>query len=153
MKSASFPALFALFLALPAASADWKLLSETQDPEKITSWYVDASSIVREEDYMRAWLRTSWSQPQFGPNKTPYQSSTYLNYFDCDNRKIAYTANTYFTSTEPVGNPVHAEAERPVEKLKFQSVVPGSAGEKRLDYVCKFRSKNFMTRAYQTPPA
>ncbi len=139
-------ALSLAVLSCSAWSADWALISETEDPEKITSWYVDMTSIVHEEDYMRAYLRTSWSAPQFGPNKTPYQSSTYLNYFDCDARKIAFTANTYFSSVEPVGTPIHQEAERKLDKLKFQPVVPGSAGESRLQFVCKFRSKNFLTQ-------
>ena len=139
-------ALTLAVLSCPAWSADWALISETEDPEKITSWYVDMTSIVHEDDYMRAFLRTSWSAPQFGPDKTPYQSSTYLNYFDCDARKIAFTANTYFSSTEPVGKPIHQEAERKLDKLKFQPVVPGSAGESRLQFVCKFRSKNFLTQ-------
>jgi len=139
-------ALSLAILSCSAWSADWALISETEDPEKITSWYVDMTSIVHEEDYMRAYLRTSWSAPQFGPNKTPYQSSTYLNYFDCDARKIAFTANTYFSSVEPVGTPIHQEAERKLDKLKFQPVVPGSAGESRLQFVCKFRSKNFLTQ-------
>ena len=139
-------ALSLAILSCSAWSADWALISETEDPEKITSWYVDMTSIVHEEDDMRAYLRTSWSAPQFGPNKTPYQSSTYLNYFDCDARKIAFTANTYFSSVEPVGTPIHQEAERKLDKLKFQPVVPGSAGESRLQFVCKFRSKNFLTQ-------
>ena len=41
-------------LALPAAAADWKLISETEDPEKIISWYVDMTSIVHDDDYLRA---------------------------------------------------------------------------------------------------
>ena len=139
-------ALTLALLSCPAWTADWALISETEDPEKITSWYVDMTSIVHEDDYMRAFLRTSWSAPQFGPDKTAYQSSTYLNYFDCDARKIAFTANTYFSSTEPVGTPIHQEAERKLDKLKFQPVVPGSAGESRLQFVCKFRSKNFLTQ-------
>ena len=134
-------------LALPAAAADWKLISETEDQEKIISWYVDMTSIVRDDDYLRAFLRTSWSMPQYAPDGTAYQSSTYLNYFDCDARKIAYTANTYFASAEPDDLPVHEEPEKPVSRLKFQSVVPGSAGAMRLDFVCQFRSKNFLTQA------
>ncbi len=141
--------LAALSLALISASAqatEWKLISETEDKDKITSWYVDMTSIVREEEYLRAFLRTSWSAPQYGPDKTPYQSSTYVNYFDCDTGRIAFTANAYFTSTEPEGNPVHQEPEHPVTKLKFHRVKPGSAGETRMRFVCKFRSKNFMTQ-------
>ena len=137
--------LFAAFSST-AWSADWALISETEDTEKITSWYVDMTSIVREDDYMRAFLRTSWSAPQYGPDKSAYQSSTYLNYFDCDARKIAFTANTYFVSPVPDGTPIHEEAERKLEKLQFQPVIPGSAGESRLEFVCKYRSKNFLTQ-------
>ncbi len=144
----------ALVLAPPLAAADapdWKLISETEDPDKVISWYVDLKSIVHDEDYLRAFLRTSWSVPQYAADRTAYQSSTYLNYFDCDARKIAYTANTYFLSEEPAGQPVHSEPEEPVSALRFQSVVPGSAGERRLDFVCAFRSKNFLTKATPTP--
>jgi hypothetical protein len=129
-----------------AWSTEWALISETEDPEKITSWYVDTSSIVHKDDYIRALLRTSWSAPQIGPGQTAYQSSTYLNYFDCNARKIAFTANAYFTNPEPGGTPLHQEAERNLDKLQFQPVVPGSAGANRLHFVCKFRSKNFLTQ-------
>ncbi len=141
-------ALSMALMSVVAHATEWKLISETEDKDKVTSWYVDMTSIVREEEYLRAFLRTSWSAPQYGPDKTPYQSSTYVNYFDCDTGKIAYTANTYFVSTEPEGKPVHQEPEQPVTKLKFQRVKPGSAGESRLHFVCKFRSKNFMTQRH-----
>ncbi len=142
-------AAFAALLLSHSAAAEapeWKLISETADPEKVISWYVDMKSIVHEDDYLRAFLRTSWSTPQYAPDRTAYQSSTYLNYFDCDTGKIAFTANTYFRNFDPVGKPVHAEPEKPLSALKFQSVVPGSAGAKRLEFVCQFRSKNFLTR-------
>ena len=100
---------------------------------------------MREDDYMRAVLRTSWSIPQYGPDNTDYQSTTYINYIDCVKNKIAYTGNTYFKDAESTGVPVHAEPEQPLKKLKFQSVVQGSAGANRLNFVCKFFSKNFMT--------
>ena len=129
-----------------AHATEWKLISETEEKDKTVSWYVDMGSIVREEDYLRAFLRTSWSVPQYGPDDIPYQSSTYINYFDCSTGKIAYTGNAYYRSTEPAGKPLHQEPEHPVEKLKFQPVKLGSAGEERLRFVCKFRSKNFMTQ-------
>ena len=148
------PACFAITIALallpPLAGADapdWKLISETEDPEKVISWYVDLKSIVHDDDYLRAFLRTTWSAPQYGPDGTAYQSSTYLNYFDCDAHTIAFTANAYYRLEEPVGQPVHKEPEQPVSALQFQSVIPGSAGERRLEFVCNFRSKNFLTQA------
>ncbi len=136
-----------VLMSLPAAAAEWKLISETEDPDKTISWYVDMTSIVRDEDYLRAFLRTTWSVPQFAADQTAYQSTTYMNYFDCDARKIAFTANTYYGTAEPEGAPVHKEPDQPPATLKFQSVIPGSAGETRLDFVCQFRSKNFLTRA------
>jgi len=136
-----------LSLALPAAAQtpDWQLISQSGNREQVINWYVDASSIVRADDYLRAVLRTSWSAPQYGPDQTAYQSSTYLNYFDCGKRTIAYTGNTYYRNIEPVGLPVHEEPELPLAQLVFQEVTPGSAGETRLDFVCKFRGKQFMT--------
>lgn len=145
MKKNVAAALLVL-MSFPAWAVEWALISETEDPDKIISWYVDMTSIVHEDDYMRAFLRTSWSAPQYGPDNSSYQSSTYLNYFDCDARKIAFTANTYFASPIPDGTPIHQEAERKLEKLTFQPVIPGSAGESRLEFVCKYRSKNFLTR-------
>lgn len=152
MKS-MLASLVMVLLTQPALGAEWKLISETEDKEKTVSWYVDMTSIVREEEYLRAFLRTTWSVPQFGPDNTPYQSSTYLNYFDCGSGRIAYTGNAYYRAMEPAGKPLHQETENPVEKLKFQRVKPGSAGEARMKFVCKFHSKNFLTQRSMTSPA
>jgi hypothetical protein len=145
--------LVIVVLTQPALGAEWKLISETEDKDKTVSWYVDMTSIVREEEYLRAFLRTTWSVPQYAPDNTPYQSSTYLNYFDGGSGRIAYTGNAYYRAMEPAGKPLHQEAENPVEKLKFQRVRPGSAGEARMKFVCKFHSKNFLTQRLLTPPA
>ena len=80
MKSRLFCLMFAA-IALPASATEWQLVSETTELDKVTSWYVDMGSIVHEDDYMRAFLRTSWSTPQYAPDNTVYQSSTYINYF------------------------------------------------------------------------
>ena len=145
MQAIATTLLLTTLITQSANSPKWELISTTEDPQKITSWYVDINSIVREDDYMRAVLRTSWSIPQQGPDNTDYQSTTYINYIDCVKNKIAYTGNTYFKDAESTGVPVHAEPEQPLKKLKFQSVVQGSAGANRLNFVCKFFSKNFMT--------
>lgn len=136
---------FSMLCEAKGSGPKWELISTTNHPDKTISWYVDMTSVVHEDDYMRANLRTSWSTPQYGPNQVIYQSSTYLNYFDCGTGRIAFTNNAYFFSTEPVGPTVHQEEELPLEKLKFQQVVPGSAGATRMEFVCQFRSKNFRT--------
>ena len=140
-------ACLALALSMPASAdiPEWQLISQTGRPGELIFWYVDVSSIVRTDQHLRAFLRTSWTRPQIAPDGTPYQSSTYLNHFDCGNRKIAYTANTYYVTPEPQGEPVHAEPEQPLAALKFQEVNPGSAGAKRLEFICKYRSKQILT--------
>ena len=148
MQAIASTLLLTTLIAQSANTTKWELISKTEDPQKITSWYVDINSIVREDDYMRAVLRTSWSVPQQGPDNTDYQSSTYINYIDCTKNTIAYTGNTYFKDPEPVGQPVHEEPEQPLAKLKFQSVPQGSAGANRVNFVCKFFSKNFMVYKY-----
>lgn len=141
-------ACLAFALSLPAAAdvPEWQLISHTGKPGELIFWYVDVNSIVRSDQFLRAFLRTSWSRPQVSPDNTPYQSSTYLNYFDCGKRKIAYTANTYYLSPEPEGDPVHVEPEQPLSTLSFQSVTPGSAGAMRLEFICKYRGKQILTR-------
>lgn len=141
-------ACLAFALSLPAAAdvPEWQLISHTGKPGELIFWYVDVNSIVRSDQFLRAFLRTSWSRPQVSPDNTPYQSSTYLNYFDCGKRKIAYTANTYYLSPEPQGDPVHVEPEQPLSTLNFQSVTPGSAGAMRLEFICKYRGKQILTR-------
>lgn len=149
MKSRALRLIFAAMtlpaIALPAIATEWQLISETKEPDKVIRWYVDMSSIVHEDDYLRAFLRTSWSTPQYAPDNTAYQSSTYINYFDCDTRSIAFTANVYYRAETPTGTPVHEEPEQPLSMLRFQQVKPGSAGDARVTFVCKFRSKNFLT--------
>ena len=46
MKSRLFSLIFAA-LALPASATEWHLISETKEPGKVISWYVDLSSIVQ----------------------------------------------------------------------------------------------------------
>lgn len=138
--------LFLAAVAVPVGATEWELISETVEPGKVIRWYVDPKSIVHEDDYLRAFLRTSWSIPQYAPDNTAYQSSTYINYVDCDTRSIAFTANVYYRSEDPSGTPVHQEPELPLAKLRFQQVKPGSAGDARVSFVCKYRSKNFLTR-------
>ena len=64
MKALLLRLMFAA-TALPVGAAEWQLISETKEPDKVISWYVDMSSIVHEDDYLRAFLRTSWSTPQW----------------------------------------------------------------------------------------
>jgi hypothetical protein len=75
MQAIATTILLTTLIAQPANTTKWELISTTEDPQKITSWYVDINSIVREDDYMRAVLRTSWSIPQQGPDNTDYQST------------------------------------------------------------------------------
>ncbi len=127
-------------LALMGCSAqavEWKLISTSSDTAKTTYWYVDPESIVVQSNWVQARLRTVWSTMQYASDNTGYQSSVYLNYVDCKRRAIAFTGNTYFTDAASMGPPVHQEPELPLSALSFQAVKPGSAGEVRVNYLCR----------------
>jgi hypothetical protein len=120
-----------------AYATQWKLITTSSDHTKITYWYVDPSSIVIESNLLQARLRTAWSTTQYGPNNTSYQSTTYLNFIDCERRTIAFTGNTYFSDRESTSAPVYQEDAQPVQTLRFSAVRPGTPGELRINYLCQ----------------
>ena len=139
MKASLCVALLALFALLSgtAQATEWKLITTSSDLSKTTYWYVDPSSIVVESNLLQARLRTAWSTMQYGPNNTGYQSTTYLNFIDCERRTIAFTGNTYFSDMESTSEPVYQEDAKPVQTLRFSAVRPGTPGEIRINYLCQ----------------
>jgi len=124
-------------LGFSAQAADWTLLTTSTDLKKVTYWYVDTSSVVADDKFVKAQLRTAWSQMQFGPDNTGYLSTTYISYVDCSRRLLAYTANTYFSDFDSTSAPVHQEAELPLTELNFSPARAGTPGEMRINYLCK----------------
>jgi len=124
-------------LSSTAYATEWNLITTSSDLTKITYWYVDPSSIVIESNLLRARLRTAWSTMQYGPNNTGYQSTTYLNFIDCERRTIAFTGNTYFSEKESTSAPVYQEDAQPIDTLRFSAVRPGTPGELRVNYLCQ----------------
>ena len=139
MKASICVALLALLALLSgtAQATEWKLITTSSDLSKTTYWYVDPSSIVVESNLLQARLRTAWSTMQYGPNNTGYQSTTYLNFIDCERRTIAFTGNTYFSDMESTSDPVYQEDAKPVQALRFSAVRPGTPGEIRINYLCQ----------------
>ena len=139
MKASICVALLALLALLSgtAQATEWKLITTSSDLSKTTYWYVDPSSIVVESNLLQARLRTAWSTMQYGPNNTGYQSTTYLNFIDCERRTIAFTGNTYFSDMESTSAPVYQEDAQPMQALRFSAVRPGTPGEIRINYLCQ----------------
>ena len=125
------------FASLGAQATEWKLITTSSDLSKTTYWYVDPSSIVVQSNVLQARLRTAWSTMQYGPNNTGYQSTTYLNFIDCERRTIAFTGNTYFSDMESTSAPVYQEDAQPMQALRFSAVRPGTPGEIRINYLCQ----------------
>jgi len=134
---ASICVAFLALLCGAAHATEWKLITTSSDLSKITYWYVDPASIVVESNLLQARLRTAWSTMQYGPNNTGYQSTTYLNFIDCERRTIAFTGNTYFSDMESTSAPVYQEDAQPIQALRFSSVRPGTPGEIRINYLCQ----------------
>ena len=134
---ASICVAFLALLSGAAHATEWKLITTSSDLSKITYWYVDPASIVVESNLLQARLRTAWSTMQYGPNNTGYQSTTYMNFIDCERRTIAFTGNTYFSDMESTSAPVYQEDAQPVGTLRFSAVRPGTPGEIRINYLCQ----------------
>jgi len=134
---ASICVAFLALLSGAAHATEWKLITTSSDLSKITYWYVDPASIVVESNLLQARLRTAWSTMQYGPNNTGYQSTTYLNFIDCERRTIAFTGNTYFSDMESTSAPVYQEDAQPMRALRFSAVRPGTPGEIRINYLCQ----------------
>ena len=134
---ASICVVFLALLSGAAHATEWKLITTSSDLSKITYWYVDPASIVVESNLLQARLRTAWSTMQYGPNNTGYQSTTYLNFIDCERRTIAFTGNTYFSDMESTSAPVYQEDAQPMQALRFSAVRPGTPGEIRINYLCQ----------------
>ena len=134
---ASICVAFLALLSGAAHATEWKLITTSSDLSKITYWYVDPASIVVESNLLQARLRTAWSTMQYGPNNTGYQSTTYLNFIDCERRTIAFTGNTYFSDMESTSAPVDQEDAQPMQALRFSAVRPGTPGEIRINYLCQ----------------
>ena len=124
-------------LSATAQATEWKLITTSSDLSKITYWYVDPASVVVQANLIQARLRTAWSTLQYGPNNSGYQSTTYLNFIDCERRTIAFTGNTYFSDVESTGEPIYQEDAQPVNTLSFSAVRPGTPGELRVNYLCQ----------------
>ena len=139
MKARIRKTLLALFAtaSVGAQATEWQLITTSSDLSKITYWYVDPASIVIESKLIQARLRTAWSTVQYGPDNTAYQSTTYLNFIDCEKRTIAFTGNTYFSDMESTSTPVYEEQAQPVHRLRFSAVRPGTQGEIRVNYLCQ----------------
>lgn len=139
MKARIRKTLLALFAtaSVGAQATEWQLITTSSDLSKITYWYVDPASIVIESKLIQARLRTAWSTVQYGPDNTAYQSTTYLNFIDCEKRTIAFTGNTYFSDMESTSTPVYEEQAQPVHRLRFSAVRPGTPGEIRVNYLCQ----------------
>lgn len=139
MKARIRKTLLALFAtaSVGAQATEWQLITTSSDLSKITYWYVDPASIVIESKLIQARLRTAWSTVQYGPDNTAYQSTTYLNFIDCEKRTIAFTGNTYFSDMESTSTPVYEEQAQPVHRLRFSAVRPGTPGELRVNYLCQ----------------
>ena len=134
---ASICVAFLALLSGAAHATEWKLITTSSDLSKITYWYVDPASIVVESNLLQARLRTAWSTMQYGPNNTGYQSTTYMNFIDCERRTIAITGNTYFSDMESTSAPVYQEDAQPMQALRFSAVRPGTPGEIRINYLCQ----------------
>lgn len=116
------------FVTLPTAhAATWLAIGSKSS----TQIEVDSSSLVRNDGKARIWYRETYTTPQV-PDSGAYSfnSMTALTEVQCDKRLAAPLQRSYFARN---GSEIKTEND----DGKAVPVIPDSASEAVLDYVCK----------------
>lgn len=122
--------LVILFWLLPvlANAACWEKFATSKD-ESI--YFIDACSIAVDGIYKKAWFKTELQIPEENSDGKTYDSTKYLYYFNCKNRKSAIAQFTKYYIDDVVNS-----LSRKIEERAFNEVVPDSIGEAIFERAC-----------------
>lgn len=105
---------------------------------ELAQMFVDESSLTQQGRYVHAWFRWDYSSPQTTPDGKHFLSDKTLKYFDCALRQSGIRQIVAYADENGRGNVVHSVTFRPDDmRAHMQDVVPETAGETQLNYVCK----------------
>lgn len=93
--------------------------------------FIDVCSIAVDGIYKKAWFNTELEVPEENSDGKTYDSTKYLYYFNCKNRKLAIAQFTKYYIDDVVNS-----SSTKIEKNAFDEVIPDSIGEAMLERVC-----------------
>ncbi|MDR8077825.1 hypothetical protein KPA96_19405 [Burkholderia cenocepacia] len=132
-------AICVIALTQPALAADWRELTAVRADGVM--FQLDYNSISQARGYRKAWLLTSYDEPQPGNAATkfrPYQSLISQDFYDCANRQSTVGKVVFYEKAHAGGQTVGSvDISSPFKKLS--EVVPSSTGEGVLETVCSLK--------------
>lgn len=128
--------LFVLF-TLPAQAANWVWMGELSDSSQT---YVETETIKKVGGKVECWVTINYPKAKFveltlGTNNKTYLSSVSFQEFDCMNRTVQVLELTHFSGSNRSGESV--KTVRANRGEGFSRVIPGSALEAMMMFVCK----------------
>lgn len=148
MKSwvVSIAAVCTAALTPSTQAANWRELTAVR-ADGVT-FQLDYNSISQSHGYKKAWLLTSYDQPQAGNAATkfqPYQSLVSQDFYDCANRQSTVGKMVFYEKANAGGQTVGSvDVSNPFKRLS--EVVPSSTGEGVLETVCSLKRMKNLTR-------
>lgn len=135
MKTAGLALLLALLLPPQAQAAQWVKVGT--DGASVS--YIDKSSMLKSGKDHKVWSLVSYGAEQTGQDGTTYQSMKALNLYSCANRTTTLLSQVYYPEEMGKGAPVQRFK---YEKFTPEDIVPDSAADSALQYLCKGASNS-----------
>ena len=96
---------------------------------------VDAKSVIKVGDYVRAWVIFNFSKPETN-HGFKYISENTLYFFDCDGKEMGKATRMLFAGKNATGESV-TTFSIPVQDIELGRVEPNSMGDILLKNVCQ----------------
>ncbi len=137
MKARIIVGALLAFTAGATFASDWQFVGIS----KLGAYQMDAASLVRDGDIVKAWARTIYVEPQDMPGSGKALSSRVRFAFDCSKRTSAVQELQYFESID-FENPVGTGGHVPDVLLDWSGAPPDSIAEGMLEFACSHAPPN-----------
>lgn len=129
--------LLALAMLLPGMGicSEWVPVGETDE----LSDYVDAQSIARNGNSVKAWFLDDFYEAQhWKKGAKPFMSRKSYVHFNCKQRTFAVSQILLYSKSLARGDMVHKTSPRKESRLRYEEVPPDSLLEDMLDFACYY---------------
>lgn len=128
--------LLVLLAALVATQSHGQVWIKVGDADDGGQLFVDATSIRRQGQFMKAWTRyVTTANLKLSYPQVEYKVSQSLTYFDCKSETYAQKQAVFYEAEAASSKIVHSFSN-PDSRLSFDDPIPGSLGQSVLRRVC-----------------
>ena len=118
-----------------AARSDFVLIGDTGDGEEFIAHFANPSTIQRDGKYLGIWVLSNYARAQSKADGRIYYSTLIFRINDCQDKKSGIEQIAYYRELGGSG-PVVDSITVAGPEIEMYRIVPGSAGEGMLAFVC-----------------